>query len=31
VAGQIVVDAAVDEAERVWSSTIEQAYAKRVA
>jgi phosphoribosylformylglycinamidine synthase II len=31
VAGQIVVDAAVDEAERVWSSAIEQAYAKRVA
>ncbi|MBZ5555649.1 MAG: phosphoribosylformylglycinamidine synthase subunit PurL [Acidobacteriia bacterium] len=31
VAGQIVVDSGVDEAERVWSSAIEQAYAKRVA
>ncbi|MBI3399912.1 MAG: phosphoribosylformylglycinamidine synthase subunit PurL [Acidobacteria bacterium] len=31
VAGQIAIDAAVDEAERVWSSAIEQAYAKRVA
>jgi len=31
VAGQIVADASVDEAERVWSSAIEQAYAKRVA
>ena len=31
VAGQIAVDTSVDEAERVWSSAIEQAYAKRVA
>ena len=31
VAGQVVVDAAVDEAERVWSCVIEQAFARRVA
>jgi hypothetical protein len=31
VAGAIVVDTAVDAAERVWSSAIEQAFVKRVA
>ncbi|MBI3491182.1 MAG: phosphoribosylformylglycinamidine synthase subunit PurL [Acidobacteria bacterium] len=31
VAGQVVVDAPVDEAERVWSSAIEQSFARRVA
>ena len=31
VAGQIVVDQSVDEAERVWSNVIEQYFAKRVA
>jgi phosphoribosylformylglycinamidine synthase subunit PurL len=31
VAGQIVIDQSVDDAERVWSNTIEQYFAKRVA
>jgi phosphoribosylformylglycinamidine synthase subunit PurL len=31
VAGQVVIDQSVDEAERVWSNTIEQYFAKRVA
>jgi len=31
VAGQIVIDQSVDEAERVWSNTIEHFFAKRVA
>ena len=31
VGGQIVVDVAVEEAERVWSTTIERGFAKRVA
>ena len=31
VAGQLVIDQSVDEAERVWSNTIEQYFAKRVA
>jgi phosphoribosylformylglycinamidine synthase subunit PurL len=31
VAGQIVIDQSVDEAERVWSKTIEHFFAKRVA
>jgi phosphoribosylformylglycinamidine synthase subunit PurL len=31
VAGQVVIDQSVDEAERVWSNAIEQHFAKRVA
>jgi phosphoribosylformylglycinamidine synthase subunit PurL len=31
VAGQIVIDQSVDEAERVWSNTIEHFFAKHVA
>jgi phosphoribosylformylglycinamidine synthase len=31
VAGQIVIDQSVDEAERIWSNTIEHFFAKRVA
>jgi len=31
VGGQIVVDVAVEEADRVWSMTIERGFAKRVA
>jgi phosphoribosylformylglycinamidine synthase subunit PurL len=31
VGGQVVIDLAVDEAERIWSTTIEAAYEKRVA
>jgi phosphoribosylformylglycinamidine synthase II len=31
VAGQVVIDQSVDEAERVWSNTLEQHFAKRVA
>jgi phosphoribosylformylglycinamidine synthase II len=31
VAGQIVIDQSVDEAERVWYNTIEHFFAKRVA
>jgi phosphoribosylformylglycinamidine synthase II len=31
VAGQVVIDQSVDEAERVWSSAIEQHFARRVA
>ena len=31
VAGQVVIDQSVDEAERVWSNTIEHYFAKRVA
>ncbi len=31
VAGRIVIDVSVDEAERVWSSAIEQTFAKKVA
>jgi phosphoribosylformylglycinamidine synthase subunit PurL len=31
VGGEIVVDTAVNEAERVWSTAIEQYFAKRVA
>jgi phosphoribosylformylglycinamidine synthase subunit PurL len=31
VAGQMVIDQSVDEAERVWSNTIEHFFAKRVA
>jgi phosphoribosylformylglycinamidine synthase subunit PurL len=31
VAGQVVIDESVDEAERVWSNAIEQHFAKRVA
>jgi phosphoribosylformylglycinamidine synthase II len=29
--GQIAVDVSIDEAERVWSTTIESAFARRVA
>ncbi|HEV2985021.1 MAG TPA: phosphoribosylformylglycinamidine synthase subunit PurL, partial [Vicinamibacterales bacterium] len=31
VAGQVAIDQSVDDAERVWSSAIEQHFAKRVA
>jgi phosphoribosylformylglycinamidine synthase len=31
VAGTVVIDVAVDEAERVWSTTIEQVFARKVA
>src|SRR5207249_2626512 len=31
VAGRVVVDLAIDDAERVWSTAIEQRFAKRVA
>jgi phosphoribosylformylglycinamidine synthase len=31
VAGRVVVDQSVDDAERVWSNAIEQYFAKRVA
>ena len=31
VAGQIAIDQSVDEAERIWSNTIEHFFAKRVA
>jgi phosphoribosylformylglycinamidine synthase subunit PurL len=31
VAGAMVIDQSVDEAERVWSTAIEQHFAKRVA
>jgi phosphoribosylformylglycinamidine synthase subunit PurL len=31
VGGRIAIDRSVDEAERVWSSTIEQYFVKRVA
>jgi phosphoribosylformylglycinamidine synthase len=31
VAGRIAIDVSVDEAERLWSTTIEQHFAKRVA
>jgi phosphoribosylformylglycinamidine synthase len=31
VGGQIVIDQSVDDAERVWSTVIEQYVAKRVA
>ena len=31
VAGQVVIDQSVDEAERVWSNALEQHFAKRVA
>jgi phosphoribosylformylglycinamidine synthase len=31
VAGHIVIDQSVDEAERVWSNVIEQYFTKRVA
>jgi phosphoribosylformylglycinamidine synthase len=31
VAGAVVVDTAIDEAERVWSTAIEQVFAKKVA
>jgi len=31
VAGQIVIDQSVDEAERIWSNTIEHFFTKRVA
>jgi phosphoribosylformylglycinamidine synthase II len=31
VAGQVVIDESVDEAERVWSNAIEQHFVKRVA
>jgi phosphoribosylformylglycinamidine synthase len=31
VAGRIVIDMAVDEAEQVWSSVIEQTFARKVA
>jgi acetyl-CoA carboxylase beta subunit len=31
VAGRIAIDRSVDEAERVWSNTIERYFVKRVA
>ena len=31
VAGRVVIDEAVDEAERVWSTAIERWFVKRVA
>ena len=31
VGGRLVVDVPVSDAERVWSSTIEQSFARRVA
>jgi phosphoribosylformylglycinamidine (FGAM) synthase-like enzyme len=31
VAGQVAIDQSVDDAERVWSSAIEQHFARRVA
>jgi hypothetical protein len=31
VDGQVVIDLPIDQVERVWATTIEQAYAKRVA
>jgi len=31
VAGDIVVDQSVDEAERVWATAIDQHFAQRVA
>jgi prefoldin subunit 5 len=31
VGGGIAIDRSVDEAERIWSTTIEQYFVKRVA
>jgi hypothetical protein len=31
VGGRIAIDQSVDEAERVWSNTIERYFVKRVA
>jgi phosphoribosylformylglycinamidine synthase len=31
VAGRVIVDVSVDDAERVWSTAIEQAFARKVA
>jgi phosphoribosylformylglycinamidine synthase len=31
VAGRVIVDASVDDAERVWSTAIERVFARRVA
>jgi hypothetical protein len=31
VAGRVMIDMSVDEAERVWSTSIERVFARRVA
>lgn len=31
VAGRVIIDVSVDEAERVWSTSIERVFARRVA
>jgi len=31
VAGRVIIDVSIDEAERVWSTSIERVFTRRVA